>query len=112
MVLILGECACMRQAPKQAIEWALDYHLGTLRRDYRDLQRLLVEAQTEYKEITGKEPGEYSAEAKLQRMQKEIDYYLDLRKEIIELPRCDEPAFEAREEIKLSGKMIEIPIER
>ena len=93
---ILGECKCMRKVPKQAIEWALDYHLGTLRRDHRDMERLLMESKAEYKEITGKEPGIYGAEAKLRRLKDEIDFYLEVRKEIIELPRCDEPTFEVQ----------------
>ena len=95
-MIILGDCKCMRKEAKQGIEWALDYHLGTLRRDHRDMERLLQESKTEFKEITGREPGIYGAEAKLELLKKEIDFFLGLRKEIIELPRCDEPAFEVQ----------------
>ncbi|KKM02756.1 hypothetical protein LCGC14_1781240 [marine sediment metagenome] len=95
-MLILGECSCIRKAPKQAIEWALDYHIIAVRRELMDTERNLEMAKDEYKEITGKEPGIYGAEAQIQRLKKEEDYYMELRGKIIELPVCDQPAFEVQ----------------
>lgn len=98
---LLGkECSCINHRAKQAIEWALDYHIVTVTRELRDKESLLEEAKVEFKQITGKEPGEYGAEAQIQRLQKEIDFYLELRKEIIEIPRCPEPAFEMQKELR------------
>lgn len=97
MAELLGkECSCIKYYAKRGIEWALDYHIVTVARELREKEELLEEAKVEFKEITGREPGEYGAEAQIQRLQKEINFYLNLRKEIIELPRCPEPAFEVQ----------------
>ena len=97
MANLLGEqCSCINYSAKQAIEWALDYHIVSIARELREKEDLLKEARAEFKEITGKEPGKYGAEAQIQRLKKEHDYYLKLRNEIIEIPRCSEPAFEVR----------------
>lgn len=94
---ILGEeCKCMRQAPKQAIEWALDYHIISVAHELAAAEVLLEQAKKEFEEITGKEPEPYKIEGRISRLKKEEDFYIKLRKEIIELPRCPEPAFEAR----------------
>ncbi len=93
---ILGECKCMRKAPKQAIEWALDYHIIEITKELMDRKRELEAAKAEFKEITGKEPGIYGAEAQIERLRREDKYYLELRTAIILLPRCDEPAFESK----------------
>ena len=94
MAELLGkQCSCINYSAKQALEWALDYHIVTVARELRAKELLLKEAQAEFKEITGREPGEYGAEAQIQRLKKEHDFYLELRKEIIETPRCPEPTF-------------------
>ena len=87
-MVILGECKCMRQAPKQAIEWAIDYHLSSLRKELKEWGMiaqggpLVMDASLIEKNVA--------------HQKKEMDSYLELRKEIIELPRCDEPAFEVQ----------------
>ena len=97
-MVILGECKCLRQNAKQGVEWALDYRISSLRKEYREWQSLGEYARAEFKEITGKEPEGYrTVEKNIAHLSRELDFYLDLRKEIISLPRCDEPAFEVRE---------------
>ena len=88
---LLGkECSCINHKAKESIQWALDNLLGTLRRDHRDMESLLVEAKGEFEEILGRSPGIYGAEAKLQLLKDEMDFFLKLRKEIVTLPSCDE----------------------
>ncbi len=97
MAELLGkECSCINHQGKQALEWALDYHIITIAKELRGKEDLLKEAKAEFKEIVGREPGEYGIEAQIKRLQKEVNFYLDLRKEIIELPRCPEPTFEVQ----------------
>lgn len=94
---LLGkQCSCINDRAKQALSWALDYHIITVARELRSKEDLLKEAKAEFKEIVGKEPGEYGAEAQIKRLQEEANFYLALRKEIIELPSCVEPAFEVK----------------
>ena len=90
------ECSCINYRSKRAIEWALDYHIINVARELREKEDLVKEAKAEFKEITGGEPSEYGAEAQIQRLQKEVNFYLKLRDEIIDLPRCDEPTFEVQ----------------
>ncbi len=94
MELLGNQCSCINIRAKQALEWALDYHIIDVSKELRDKEDLLEFAKAEFKEITGREPGEYGSEAQIQRLKKERDFYLELRKEIIDLPRCPEPAFE------------------
>ena len=97
MAELLGkQCSCINYSAKQALEWALDYHIVTVARELRAKELLLKEAQAEFKEITRREPGEYGAEAQIERLKKEENFFLALRKEIIDLPRCAEPAFEVQ----------------
>lgn len=94
-MVILGECKCMRKEAKQGIEWALDYHISSLDKEIRDKEILVEKARSEFVEIVGREPGDYTR-LNIPRLKTELKFYLALRKEIIELPRCDEPAFEVK----------------
>jgi len=58
MTDLLGkECSCINTRAKQALQWALDYHIVTVAREPRNKEALLEEAKAEFKTITGKEPG-------------------------------------------------------
>lgn len=95
-MVILGECKCMRKGAKQGIEWAIDYHVSDLNKELKEKEILVEKARSEFTEQTGMEPGEYRIEVNIARLKREISFYLALRKEIIELPSCDEPAFEVQ----------------
>ena len=88
------QCSCMNHRAKQAIEWALDYHISDIAKELRIHEIILDEAKQEFFEITGHAPGQYGIEKKIERLQKEHTFYIDLRKEIIQLKECPEPAFE------------------
>ena len=103
-MVILGECKCMRQAPKQAIEWAIDYHLASLRKEFREWEAIAREPRS----------GQLSddpmiIEKNITHLRKELDSYMDLRKEIIELPRCDEPAFEVQSGNPHNPRKLSVP---
>jgi len=88
VMVIFGDCKCMRQAPKQAIEWAIDYHLSSLRKELREWGAI-AQGGPLVMDVS-------LVEKNIAHLKKDLDYYMDLRKEIVELPRCDEPAFEVR----------------
>ena len=97
MAELLGkDCSCINYRSKQAIEWALDYHLIDVAKELRQSELLLEEAKKEFEEITGKEPEGYKIEGKIERLKKEHAFYNKLRDEVIKLPRCPEPAFEVQ----------------
>ena len=97
MAELLGkECSCINYRGKQAIEWALDYHIIDVTKEISQAAILIEQAKREFVEIVGKEPAPYELEEQLRRLRKELDFYVDLREEIIKLPRCPEPAFEVQ----------------
>ena len=81
---------------KQSIEWALDYRISNLVREVGQKTEMARLAKAEFKEITGFDPSTYGIEYNIQRLKSELDFYTKLRDEIIELPRCPEPAFEVQ----------------
>lgn len=94
---LLGkQCSCINYRAKQLLEWALDFHIVNITKEISQDAIALEQAKREYVEITGKEPGHYGLEERLERLRKELDVYADLREEIIKLPKCDEPAFEVQ----------------
>jgi len=91
---LLGEqCSCINYRAKQAIEWALDYHIIDVTKEISKAAILIEQAKREFVEIVGKEPAPYKLEEQLQRLRKELDFYADLREEVKKLPRCPEPPF-------------------
>ena len=94
MVILGKECKCIRQAPKQAIQWALEYHISNLAREVDQKTDLVRLAKEEFREITGFDPQAYVMEHAIERLNKELDFYKELREEIIKLPNCVQPAFE------------------
>jgi len=96
MVILGEECKCLRKAPKQAIQWALEYHISNLVREVDQKTDLVRLAKAEFREITGFDPKAYVMEHAIERLKKELDFYKELREEIIKLPNCIESAFEVR----------------
>ena len=89
--VILGECKCMRQRAKQGIEWAIDYQLNSLRKELREWGTIAQDPRS-----GPLLDDSILIEKTIAHLREEADFYLDLRKEIIKLPRCDEPAFEVQ----------------
>lgn len=99
----LGEqCSCINYRAKQAIEWALDYHIIDIAREVREAEILAEKAKQEFMEITGKEPEYYKIEGKIQRLRREHDFYVELRDEIRKLPQCPEPFAKVIEHLPLA----------
>ena len=93
MELLGKQCTCINYGVKQAIEWALDYHISNLAREIGQKTEMAGLAKTEFKKITGIDPSTYGIEYNIERLQKELDFYKKIRDEVIDLPRCPEPAF-------------------
>lgn len=94
---LLGEkCSCINYRAKQAIEWALDYHIIDITKEMSQATILIEQAKREFEEVVGREPSRYNLEEQLRRLGKELDFYTGLREEIIKLPRCPEPPFVAQ----------------
>lgn len=88
------QCSCINEQAKQAIEFALDYHIIHILREIRGKQELLKEAKQEFEKITGSKPGRYGVEDTIDRLQKDYRLYSEIRAEIIKTPECSRPAFE------------------
>ncbi len=96
MALLGKQCGCINYRAKQALEWALDYHIIDVTKEISQAAILVEKAKREFVEITGMEPSPYKLEEQLERLRKELDFYADLREEIIKLAKCPEPAFEVQ----------------
>ena len=94
MSQLIGEhCSCINQRAKQAIEWALAYHIVATKKELGEAETLLDKAKQELREITGRDLGQYGVERKIEWLKKEEALYISLLGEIIQLKACPEPAF-------------------